>query len=739
MLINHPAPCPDESLASYVERLARANHYDPSGLLSAWLRETDSGGKLTFVRAMRQPELYRRLAQATGQPAARLFTLTIHRFSTVLLPPETPVDMCELEGQMLGLFPPCQGNHLRPEAATAYCPACLREALYHRLIWQVEAVAACPIHAAWLLDSCPACKHSLTARAVAVGCCPHCHLDLREHDALSVSPADLGETVLQAQQCLYAWLNGQAAPASLGLPVASGQALFRVLDGLRIAVQLRGIDETLCSGHGALQSPPTDVYRRLAPQTAGCLYGTAFQGLEDWPDGFFAFLDAYRNHEKVTQSGLRSLGTLHSTWLEIYWQHSMFDFVQEAFNRYLISHFPPVRSILRSKRLMRQPELVERFAYIDVRNAARLTHTSPPKIKRLIRDGWLDVYPEQEASCPGVFLYREQVERLRDALVQKPTTPETPGSSPGKPRVRAEFSEDMLTKKEAASYLGIKIELLNDLLAGGLLTPTGRRRRGEEHLPYLTFADLEAWQESLKVWVQLKAPPACGSVNLPKAAILNGKVGMSQAKILERILAGRLTAYHASPDLRSLSALWFDEAAVLGLTQQVKDENGWVGFLEAKALLGVGRQILLRWVDQGLIVSVASFAHAQYFLRADVTDLCERLVPSREVVLMLGTNRGALSEWVRAGCLQAVTGPGINSSARYLFDRAVLEDWQRTFISASEAKKMLGATNSMWWHWRRDGNLTRQLPGQKGSGFYRRDEVLALRDLLSDSDPVQKL
>jgi hypothetical protein len=740
LLVNHPAPYPDESLASYVERLARANHYQPPRLLSTWLRTPGSGGVLALARAMRQPELYRRLADLTGQSVTQLFALTVHRFISVLLPPETSVDVCEVEGQVLSLF---LYRHvrllLRPEEATAYCPACLRDALYHRLIWQVAAVAACPIHAAWLLDRCPACEHPLTAQAVAAGSCSHCHLDLREHDALSVSPIRLDETVLQAQQCLYAWLNGQAAPASLGLPTASGQALFRVLDGLRIAVQLRGMDGAPASGHGALWSPPADVRRRIAPQAAGYLYGAAFQGLKDWPDGFFAFLDAYRNHDETAQSGLNSLGTLYSTWLERHWQHPMFGFVQEAFNRYLTSHFPPVLSILQSKRLKRQPELVEQFAYVDVRNAARLTQTSPSKIHRLIRDGLLDIYPEKDPARPGVLLYREQVETLRDALAQIPIRPKSLGNVPGKPHMVQEFPEDMLTKTEAASYLGIQVELLNDLLSCGLLAPTGRRRRGEEHLPYLALADLEDWQERLKEWVQLQAPPARGSVKLPRAAVLNGKVGISQVKLLERILAGRLTAYHASPDLRPLRDLWFEEAVVLGLTQQVKDEHGWVSFLEAKALLDVGRQVLHRWVDRELIVPVASFARAQYFLLADVADLRERLVTSHEAALMLGTNRAAISQWVRAGYLQPLNGPGTTCPGRFLFDRAALEDWHRTFISTPEAKQMLGATDSMLRQWREQGQLVRQVTDPKMSGFYHRDEVLRLQQTLFQTSPAQKL
>jgi hypothetical protein len=710
-LVHHPAPYPDESITSYLERLARINHYDPSRLLTRWLRTKDDGGHIPLGQVMRQATFYQRLADLTGQSAARLFALSPHRLASVLLPPDAPGDGLELAGETMPLFPVRRARLLlRPSRTSAYCPACLREQGCHRLGWAVAAIAACPHHANWLLERCPQCGSALPIWAIVAGCCGQCGLNLCDVEALPLAGDEL---VLQVQQCLYAWIDGHPAPSDLRLPDASGQVLFRVLDGLRTAAQLARADWALAPDPSVMQSLPADIRYRLTPVQAGALYATALRGLKDWPDGFFAFLDAYR--QRNDENGLNSLGILYSTWLEQYWQHPAFAFVQAAFNRYLTSQFPPVRSLFQPRRVRQQPDLVEQFPYIDVRNAARLLGTSPPKINRLIREGLLDIYPESDPARAGVLLYRSQVESFQEAQATA------------------------MNKSDAMAYLGVELVILNHLVEQGLLVPTGRRRWRGRWVPGLTQSDLDDLCTRLKPHVVLKPFPAEGGVMLSKAATLNGKVGLGLADLIGRVRAGKLPAYHPSDTLRPLGDLWFDLPVIQALTQQVKDENGWVSFEETLAMLRIGRRGLLYWMDSGLLVPVASFARAQYFLRDSVLDLKHRCVFTPEAVQMLGVPRTSLSQWVRAGYLDILSGPGTDNYRHYVFDRHVLEDWLATYVPAPEVKRMLQATNSMLHQWRQDGHLTPIVAGLPLPGFYRRDEVLRLQALLFSSPPAQKL
>ncbi len=704
LLVIRPAPYPDESLTSYVERLAQANHYDPPQLLSSWLRASNSTKLLEPNQPAQRLLFYEQLMRLTGRPVSQLLALTPHRFVPVLLPPDVSPDECNIDGQRFRLLPRGHFKLLRPDTSAGFCPACLREGSYHRLPWQFIPIATCLIHQCALVDRCSQCDNPLPVRAVSVSCCSVCHCDLRDCDSLPLASDDL---LLQTQRCLYAWLEGGEAPASLNLPPVSGQVLFRVLDGLRRAVQVARADEwTFAPDSAVMQSiPGNNTHYRLSPSQSGSLYAAALHGLKDWPEGFFAFLDAYR--QRGQGSSLKSLGTLYSLWLQNYWQHPAFEFVQEAFDQYLISHFPPTRSLLSSARSQQRPGLIEQLPYVDVRGAARMMGTSPPKIHRLIRDGLLDVYPESDPVQPSVLLYRSQVEAFQE------------------PQATA------LPLCDAAAYLGLRTALLNDMLKRGMLLPTGRQYQQGEWVPGLTYQDIDDWYACLKAHVTVQPLSTESGVRLNRAAILNGKVGLKLVDLLERVLAGELAAYHPSADLRPLKDLWFDEAAILSLTQQVKDENGWVSFLETAAWLNVGRCVLHHWIDSGLLVPVASFARAQYFLRADVLDFQERCVFGPEAMAILNIPRTALSQWARRGYLDPLSGPGINNHGRYVFDRFMLEAWHHAYVSTPETKQLLQATDVMLRRWREAGKLTRLVSEPRIAGFYRRDEVLNLQQTLS--------
>jgi len=730
-LVHHPKPCPGESIISYLERLVRVNRYDPPHLLTGWLRTDEAGKSVSLSQALYLPTFYQRLADLSGQSQTNLLALTIHRYAPVLLPPTVSTTELVLADQVIPVFPSRNRQHLRPDKASVFCPACLQEKGYHRLAWQVTAVNACPQHARWLVDRCPQCSSPLSVRAIVAGHCARCACDLCQPDIASPVVDDL---VLQSQRCLYAWLEGHPAPPELQLPAASGQVLFRVLDGLRLVTQLAHTDWAFAPAPQVRQLLPTNCRKRLTPFQAGVLYATALRGLKDWPDGFFSFLDAYR--QRTNKHGLHSLGNLYTTWLGNHWQHAAFDFVQVAFEDYLTSHFPPVRSIMSSRRYKEQPEFADRFAYIDVRNAAHFLGVSPPKINRLIRDGFLDIYPEHDLRRPGYFLHRSQLESLRNKL----KTVENQNAAQKRPTSSfLDVPGNLLLKGKAAAYLGIPLPQLNDLLAHGLLCATGRRRRADMLLEYLTQDDLNRFLDGLKAHVSAQPLPEQGAVVLPKAAILNGKVGMGLSAFIERVLAGKLAAYHPSPDLRPLTAIWFESNSVLSLTQQVKDENDWVSFLDTVALLGITRTVLHHWMDNGLLVPVASFARAQYFPRTAVLDLSDRCLTSDEAALMLHSNRSHLHIWAQAGYLQPLSGPGTGIPGHYIFDRLNVEDWRQAFASVAETGQLLQTTALQLRHWSRDGKLTRLSPGPRKPAFYRRDQVVALQHELVLKGLEQKL
>lgn len=64
------------------------------------------------------------------------------------------------------LAPEIAREQLRPELAAQFCPLCLKEAHYHRVLWLPVAVSACITHKRFLVDCCPACQAKLSIQAI---------------------------------------------------------------------------------------------------------------------------------------------------------------------------------------------------------------------------------------------------------------------------------------------------------------------------------------------------------------------------------------------------------------------------------------------------------------------------------------------------------------------------------------------------------------------------------------------
>jgi hypothetical protein len=59
--------------------------------------------------------------------------------------------------------------------------------------------------------------------------------------------------------------------------------------------------------------------------------------------------DAYKLRDERTEEGYvhSDLGYLYVSWLEKSWRHPAFQFVQDAFDQYLLTHYPAGLSRLR--------------------------------------------------------------------------------------------------------------------------------------------------------------------------------------------------------------------------------------------------------------------------------------------------------------------------------------------------------------------------------------------------------
>jgi hypothetical protein len=320
---------PDESLPSYLFRLAEANGYQLFPLFEAVCKErlTALGVRGSLTRSAR-PETYVILSELTGTNPRALAQATIHHLAHApALTDFNPPKIVLSDGQPLSIFEKWRRpTLLRPESRAQFCPACLRETAYHRLCWSLQEVTACCHHPGWLLETCPGCGAGVSVQAVARRRCSACAQDLGKTSGFSLQDQPF---VLFAQRIVQSWWGfvPPARSAAWTLPPAPVPVLYRVWARL--------LEILTCKLHiehavGLLETMPA---RRA-------LQEIVFRALVDWPHGFYAFLRVYLPQKPLARTvfhpNAANLDALRLSWEEEGWATDPdMAFVQTAFEAFM--------------------------------------------------------------------------------------------------------------------------------------------------------------------------------------------------------------------------------------------------------------------------------------------------------------------------------------------------------------------------------------------------------------------
>lgn len=147
-------PAEDESLSSYVARMAAIYELPLSDMLAALgLTDTPVGRpKVVGYGTLLAPSRVRAMQQATGLDAEVIESMLLARYDGIAadlsgLDPNDPQSFVQVARRQWMLF-----------RDSRLCPACLTErAGAWRLRWKVPWVFACAEHKCLLLDECPGC------------------------------------------------------------------------------------------------------------------------------------------------------------------------------------------------------------------------------------------------------------------------------------------------------------------------------------------------------------------------------------------------------------------------------------------------------------------------------------------------------------------------------------------------------------------------------------------------------
>jgi hypothetical protein len=399
---------PDESLPSYLLRVAIANQYEPYSTFTAvCLDRLSAMGLRDTLERPRHPATFDVLSRLTGVEPRTLANASIHLFSqTVLLGGQGQDIRLSDDGPFRILNWWEWSRYLRKEAEAQFCPACLKEFPYHRLAWMPWNITACLKHKCLLVTHCSSCDAPVSLRDIVSGSCSHCSMVLTDtiHHSLEDRPFDL-----YAQGTLQAWWGVSPSPGSAlwSLPPISILVLHRVFEGLKDCLMEKQRIER--------PGPSTDRFIRHTIQVA------ALAGLVNWPQGFYTLLQNY-----LPERGIDGIGcppyfsrpvALIQTWLFGMWAHDEYEFIQEAFDEFMIEHPELFETKIWRERITSRPGFSEKFHYILKYKASQMLDLPHSVIKMLIQMGKMDAY--DRCSREDRWVKREDILEIQKAGLRR--------------------------------------------------------------------------------------------------------------------------------------------------------------------------------------------------------------------------------------------------------------------------------------------------------------------------------
>lgn len=658
---------PGESLSSFLFRLSLLNNYEAPSNLSQLLQQgvDKSAVNKDRIALPLRIETYQRLSELAHVEPSDLYIASTHHFASILTPPNIPLDHIEIsDGNFMPLLAlSLASKQLRPVGAGQFCPLCLRESAYHRLVWMPIAVSACLEHSCLLLDRCQQCNKKVDIREIVETQCRKCKSNLAEAKTLLLNN-NIG---LFSQRIIQSWLMEDASPDDTTpfLPSRVPRALYRVADGLQWAIRaLTWFDWPYL--HRIAGNSQNPIFQQSSRQNmitsyeSHLLYTTAFKGLINWPEGFYELLQAYQTQfqsDKLLNGGPKAdLGNLYTQWLQDYWQHPAFEFVHKAFEGYFTRHYSLSSSVARTNICQENLDVAEQLAYINASEAARLLGTTPKTVSALIKAEKLSYQvPTSPSERQYRLLLREEVLRLREQWNTE------------------------VARQEAAAYLGISEKLIIDLVQVGLLSARRGPAANSSHWRF-SKSELARCLECVSKHVSDLATGGEKALllDLPAASRLSFVVRVNAAMILAQVAEGKLQAYRRKHQALALGTLLFDRSDILNCVEIVKYNNHWLSRKEVTQRLKVKDGTLARWVKVGLIFPVQTFGNIQYFNGELVEKFIAEYITSEEAAKLLGINKLTIQKWARIGRLDmvCVSGPNIDGHHSYLFDRTKLIRWR---------------------------------------------------------------
>lgn len=419
MLINRPKPINDESLASYLYRLAGANHF-----LSA----------CSFI------DSFTAISKADNNE------FTEDQINMVSI--RSGYDARNIRVMVPHAYKKAWGEDIYEKYVVKncvkYCPCCIKDCLHHKLIWCFHPIAICSQHRKMLVDRCEVCGSKITMSRFMSGLCG-CGFVYKQSKGIEVETLpwiDRSQNELSKKVIGGCNIQSILEKYSLYEHMNLAEHCFHVLNGMYSFIGSRSLK--LSAFHNKKNCSQDN-------QMYAYLYGNIYWMFDDFPNNFYKVLDKFLDLRRQPQLFYEKKDSFEKLF-----SNTKYEIIQKAYETYWLGKYNSGAVRLDFSVFKNKKSLQEHRSFLTKDEIKMTWGFSYPTIDSFVNKGLVKMTKVTKGKYKRHMINKKNF----DAFLKK--------------------QNNMITHNEAAVLLGIQRDSVPKLIKAGILaikeSPIGQEK-----------------------------------------------------------------------------------------------------------------------------------------------------------------------------------------------------------------------------------------------------------------------
>jgi hypothetical protein len=416
LLCVRPYIIPQESLSSYIYRLATANLYSSVAFFSHFL-------SITVARISNNEfdeRAVEKIAQLTNNNREHIEKMTIQFFG------------CHFQGKI-----PRKSFYLKNRVK--YCPACVQTVNHHQVKWAFAPVTACLEHHCLLIEKCQCCNQFISMVSLMRGRCEKCHFQYKQASPIYIKQDSmLYRSQVEIQEVLFSQIINNPLLSSLSLHdyLYLMYQSFYLLEGLNSFVN-DAVITAFSNKKGGYQNN-----ENLA--TAFC---NAVWMYHDFPLNFYTVLYSFnKKNLKVKYEQKKQFEKLL--------ENDTYKIIKDAYDKYWLAELAQGTISKTFSVFKRNPALLKQCDFLHKEDVKKVSAMAYKYIEHLEGEQRLQVRNIKRGNTKRIMVERSSLENI------------------------VSLQKKFMTKARAANVIGIQKDSIGKLVDSGFLSlrksPTGK-------------------------------------------------------------------------------------------------------------------------------------------------------------------------------------------------------------------------------------------------------------------------